>query len=59
MAQRIGVNLDDLIGSKPESQPYIDCSPEQIEKVIEAACKPTAFSEEDFWGVFMMKPYRI
>ena len=39
VAQKFGVDLDDVIGSKPESDLYVDCSPEQIQKVIEAACK--------------------
>ena len=51
VAQKMGVNLDIAIGSKTESQQYIDCSPEQIQKVVEAACKLKNFSEEDFWGV--------
>ena len=48
VAQKIGVNIDNAIGSKTESQQYIDCSPEQIQKVVEAACKLKSFSEEDF-----------
>ena len=33
MAQKFGVDLDDVIGSKPESDLYLDCSPKQIQKV--------------------------
>jgi len=51
VAQRIGVNIDKAIGSKTESQQYIDCSPEQIQKVVDAACKLKNFSEEEFWDV--------
>jgi len=50
VAQKFGVDLDDAMGSKPESQMYDDCSPEQIQKIVEAACKLKNFSEEDFWG---------
>ena len=51
VAQKMGVNVDKAIGSKTESQQYIDCSPEQIQKVVDAACKLKNFSAEDFWDV--------
>jgi len=35
VAQKFGVDLDDAMGSKPESQMYVDCSPDQIPRVVE------------------------
>jgi len=38
VAQRMGVDVENSIGSKPDSNLYVDCSPEQIQDVIDAAC---------------------
>ena len=48
-AQKLGVHLDDVIGSKPESELYGDCSPEQVQNVIDAACELKNISQDDFW----------
>ena len=47
-ALKLGVHLDDVIGSKPEPQLYGDCSPEQVQKVIDAACELKNISQDDF-----------
>ena len=59
VAQKMGVNVDKAIGSKTESQRYIDCSPEQIQKVVDAACKLKNFSAEDFWDVVFDDAERV
>lgn len=38
VAQRMGVDVESAIGSKPESNLYVDCSEVQIQGVIDAAC---------------------
>ena len=48
-AQQLGADVDDAIGSKPESDLYADCSSEQIQKVIDAACELKNISQDDFW----------
>ena len=50
-AQRMGVDVEDAIGSKPESDLYVDCSPEQIQNVIDAACVLKNIPNEEFWDV--------
>ena len=35
--------------AKPESDLYVDCSPEQIQKVIDAAWELKNISQDDFW----------
>ena len=50
VAQKFGVDVDDAMGSKPESQLYVDCSSEQIQKVIDAACELKNISQDDFWN---------
>ena len=44
LAQRVGAGLYNAIGSKPKSHRCVDCAPEQIQEVVEAACRLKSFS---------------
>lgn len=50
-AQRMGVDLIATIGSKPESDLFVDCSREQIQDILDSACELKNLSEEEFWDV--------
>ena len=49
LAANLGVDVDSALGSEAGSKLHTDCSPEEIEQVIEAACELNEFSRRDFW----------
>ena len=48
VAQKMGLDVEDAIGSKPESNLYVDCSPEQIQDVIDAEWVLKNIPNEEF-----------
>lgn len=49
VAQRMGVDVEGVLGPRPESQSVVDCSPEEAQQVIDAACELNDLTEIEFW----------
>jgi hypothetical protein len=45
----MGVDVEGVLGPRPESQSVVDCSPEEAQQVIDAACELNDLTEIEFW----------
>ena len=49
VALRMGVDVEGVLGPRPESQSVVDCTPEEAQRIIDAACKLNGLSDIEFW----------
>ena len=49
LALSMGVDVECVLGPRPESQSVVNCSPEEAQRVIDAACELNALPEIEFW----------